>query len=84
LAVRVDRLVRTALDAELLERVTDSRYRATGKHVTLYLSSETPVVMGSIADVKPGAIVFVYGVATTAGHADVKKVVVVTPYATVE
>jgi hypothetical protein len=84
LAVRVDRLARTALDAELLERVTDSRYRATGKHVSLYLASETPFVMGSIADVKPGAIVFVYGVATTAGHADVKKVIVITPYATVE
>jgi hypothetical protein len=84
LAVRVETLARTKLDADLLERVTDSRYRATGKRVVLYLAAETPFVMGSIADVKPGAIMFVYGVTTTAGHADVKKVVVVTPYAKVE
>lgn len=84
LAVRVDTLARTALDAELLERVTDSRYRATGKRIVLYLAAETPFVMGSVADLKPGAIIFVYGVATTAGRADVKKVVVVTPYAKVE
>jgi hypothetical protein len=84
LAVRVDTLARTTLDAELLERVTDSRYRATHKRVVLYLAAETPFVMGSIADVKPGAIVFVYGVTTTAWHADVKKVVVVTPFAKVE
>jgi hypothetical protein len=84
LAVRVATLARSTLDAELLERVTDSRYRATHKRVVLYLAAETPFVMGSIADVKPGAVIFVYGVATTAGHADVKKVIVVTPYAKVE
>lgn len=84
LAVRVDTLARTTLDAELLERVSDARYRATGKRVVLYLAAETPVVMGSIADVKPGAIVFVYGTATTIWHADVKKVIVVTQYAKVE
>lgn len=84
LAVRVDTLARTKLDAELLERVTDSRYRATGRRIVLYLAAETLFVMGSITDVKPGAIIFVYGVATATGHADVKKVVVVTPYAKVE
>lgn len=84
LAVRVNRLARTELDAELLERVNDALYKKTGKRVTLYLPQETPFVMGSIADVKPGAIVFVYGVATTAGRADVKKAVVVTAYAHVE
>jgi hypothetical protein len=84
LAVRVNRLARTTLDAELLERVNDSLYKKTGKTVALYLPEETPFVMGSMADLKPGAIVFVYGVATTSGRADVKKVVVVTAYARVE
>jgi hypothetical protein len=84
LVVRVNRLARTALDADLLERVNDSRYKTTGKHVALYLAAETPFVMGSIADVKPGAIVFAYAVVTTAWHADVKKVIVVTPYVRVE
>jgi hypothetical protein len=84
LAVRVDRLARTALEAELLERVNDSLYKATGKRVALYLPAEAGFVMGSMSDLKPGAIIFVYAVTTTAGHADVKKIVVVTPYVKVE
>ncbi len=84
LVVRVDRLVRASLDAELLERVSDSLYKTTGQRVSLYLPAETSFVMGSMSDLKPGAIVFVYAVATTAAHADVKKVIVVTPYVKVE
>jgi hypothetical protein len=84
LAVRVDRLARETLDAELLERVDDSHYKATGKRVSLYLPAETSFVMGSMSDLTPGAIVFVDAVTTTAAHADVKKVVVVTPYVKVE
>ncbi|HEY6325322.1 MAG TPA: hypothetical protein VIW73_02255 [Candidatus Cybelea sp.] len=84
LVVRVDRLARESLDAELLERISDALYRPTGKRVSLYLPAETSFVMGSMSDLKPGAVVFVYAVATTAAHADVKKVVVVTPYVKVE
>jgi hypothetical protein len=84
LAVRVSRLTRTALDAELLERVNDSLYRKTGKRVGLYVPIETPFIMGSASDLKPGAVIFVYAVTTTAAHADVKKVIVVTQYARVE
>lgn len=84
LVVRVDRLAREALDAELLERVNDSLYKTTGKRVSLYVPAETSFVMGSMADLRPGAIVFVYAVTTTAWHADVKRVIVVTPYAKVE
>jgi hypothetical protein len=84
LAVRVNRVARTTLAAELLERVNDTTYKKTGKNVTLYVPAETPFVMGSLGDVKPGAIIFVYAVTTTAAHADVKKVIVVTPYARVQ
>lgn len=84
LVVRVDRLARASLDAELLERINDSLYKRTGKRVSLYVPAETDFVMGSMSDVKPGAIVFVYAVTTTAAHADVKKVIVVTPYVKVE
>jgi hypothetical protein len=84
LAVRVVRLARTDLEAELLERVSDTRYKATGKRVALYLAAETPIVMGSAADVKPNAVLFVYAATTTAAHADVKKAVVITQYATVQ
>jgi hypothetical protein len=84
LAVRVTARSRTTLDAELLDHLDDQRYRATGKRVTLYLPAETPFVMGSAADIKSGAVLAVYAVTTTASHADVKKVVVITPYALVK
>jgi len=84
LAVRVDRLARESLDAELLERVSDALYKPTGKRVSLYVPVETSFVMGSMSDLKPGAVVFVYAVTTTAAHADVKKIIVLTPYVKVE
>ena len=84
LVVRVNRLARESLDAELLDRINDSLYKTTGKRVSLYLPAETSFVMGSMSDLKPGAVVFVYAVATTADHADVKRVIVVTPYVKVE
>jgi hypothetical protein len=84
LVVRVAAVKRTALSAELLNRESDSLYKPTGKLVSLYLPEDTPVVMGSLADVKPGAVLFVYGTATTPGHADVKKLVTVTAYVKVE
>lgn len=84
LALRVNRLTRTTLDGELLERVNDALYKKTGQRVQLYVPAETPFVMGSFADLKPGAIIFVDAVATTAAHADVKKIVVVTAYAKIE
>ena len=84
LVVRVAAVKRTALSAELLNRESDSLYRSTGKIVSLYLPEDTPVVMGSLTDVKPGAVLFVYGTATTPGHADVKKLVAVTAYVKVE
>jgi hypothetical protein len=84
LAVRVNRVARTTVSAEQLERVNDTTYKKTGRAVTLYLPAETPFIMGSGSDVKTGAIIFVYAVTTTAAHADVKKVIVVTPYARVQ
>jgi hypothetical protein len=84
LVVRVATMKRTALSAELLSRESDSLYKSTGTIVHLYLPEDTPVIMGSLADVKPGAVLFVYGTATTPGHADVKKLVAVTTYVKVE
>lgn len=83
IAVRVDRRVRTELRAELLERETDARYRATGKHVTLFAPVATPVVMGTPADVAPGAVVVVTGVVTGKKRADAKQLLVLTQYVTV-
>ena len=83
LVVRIDNINRSAIHAEILERKSEGVYKATRKHVTLYFADGTPVVMGGAADLKPGAVVFVYGVATKKDNADVKQVVVMTRYAQV-
>jgi hypothetical protein len=82
--VRVVAFKRTSLSAELLDRESDSVYKATGKIVDLYLPEDTPIVMGSVPDIKPGAAVFVYGVATTQGRADIKRIVILTSYIRIE
>jgi hypothetical protein len=84
LAVRVTIRERDALRADLLERRDDAHYRSTGTTVELYYPQDTPVVMGSSADVKTGAVLFVRAVATTPGHADAKQITVVTPYVSVQ
>jgi len=84
LAVRVTGRQRDVVHAELLARRDDSHYRAIGTPVELYFPADTPVVMGSEDDVKAGAVLFVYAVATTRGHADVKRVTVISSYVTVQ
>ncbi len=84
IAVRVERRKRATLWGELLEHQTDTVSKATGRHVTLYLADGTPIVMGTAADVVPGAVLFVYGVVTKPGQIDVKRLVVDTKYVRVE
>jgi hypothetical protein len=82
-AVRVDAHVRSTVRAELLDRETDERYRATGARVELYQSDGTPVVMGTAADVKPGAVAIVTAVVTGKRRADLKRIIILTPYVSV-
>lgn len=84
LAVRVLSRQRTTLQAELLDHSGGERYHPTGQRITLFMPGETPFVMGSAADIKTGAVLAVYAVTTTAGHADVKKAVVLTPYVSLQ
>ena len=84
IAVRVERRKRATLWGELLDHRTDTLAKATGKRVTLYLADGTPVVMGTAADVVPGAVLFVYGVVTKPGQVDVKRLVVDTKYVHVQ
>lgn len=83
LMVRVVSLKRDTLHADLLAQVDSSHYKTTGTQVDLYFPADTPLMMGGSADVKPGAVLYVYAVATMRDRADVKRAVVVTPYATV-
>jgi hypothetical protein len=84
IAVRVQRVERSTLYAELLARETDTLSKATGKQVVLFFPDGTPVIMGTASDVVPGAVLYVYGVVTKAGHVDAKRVVVDTKYVTVQ
>ncbi|MDQ6929528.1 MAG: hypothetical protein M3126_02515 [Candidatus Eremiobacteraeota bacterium] len=80
IVVRVSTVNRTTLKARVLERETDSQYNATGPNVELFFAEGTPVVMGSARDVVRGAVLFVDGVSTARGKADIKKIVVLTGY----
>lgn len=84
IAVRVDRVQRTTLYAELLRHENDTTAKTSGKHVVLYFAGGTPVVMGSATDVAAGAVLFVYGVVTRPDHVDAKRVVVDTKFIKIE
>lgn len=84
IAVRVDSVTRTDVRAQLLERINDTLYANTKRNVRLFVADGTPVVMGSAEDVKPGAVLFVYGVSTARDRADAKRLVAVTQYVTVK
>ncbi len=84
IAVRVDRVQRTTLYAELLRHETDTTSKTTGRQVVLYVAGGTPVVMGSAADITTGAVLYVYGIVTKANHVDAKRIVVDTKFVKVE
>ncbi len=84
IAVRVDRVQRTTLYAELLRHETDTTSKATGKQVVLYFADGTPVMMGSAADVATGSVLYVYGILTKPNHVDAKRIVVDTKFVKVE
>ena len=84
IAVRVTAVKRNTLSAQLLQHETDSRSRATATRVILYYADGTPVVMGTARDIVPGAVLFVYGIVTRAGHVDVKQAVIDTRFVKVE
>jgi len=80
IAVRIQRVNRSTLYAELLQHQTDTLARATGKAVTLFLADGTAVVMGTADEIRPGAVLFVYGVLTKPANVDIKRVVIDTKY----
>jgi hypothetical protein len=83
IAVRVGRIDRSTIYAELLQHETDAVSRATGQQVVVFFPDGTPTIMGQAQDVTAGAVLFVYGVLTKPGHVDAKRVVIDTKYVTV-
>ncbi len=84
IAVRVISRNRANISGELLQQQTQTLSKRTGKRVSLYFPDGTPTIMGAVSDVKPGAVLFVYGVLTKAGHVDVKRLVVDTRFVHVQ
>jgi hypothetical protein len=66
--------------AELLDRIDDANYRATGSVVQLTLARDTSVVMGSAEDIRLAAIVQFKGVAEGGHSARVRRVVILTKF----
>jgi hypothetical protein len=84
LVVRVDSFTRHTIAGHVLNRVTDSSYTLSKSTIAIYAPPETAIVMGSTDDVRTGAVLYVYAVATKPQAADATKLVVVTPYVTVK
>jgi len=82
--IRVDNVRRQSVEATILQRKTDTNYKATATHAVFYLASGTPMIMGSPKDVSAGAVLYVYGILTKPAHVDIKKIVVVTQYTKVD
>jgi hypothetical protein len=69
-----------AYTAELLERIDDTTYRATGKTIRLALAPETKVVMGAASDVNPGAVVQLKGTLDANRVVHANRVVILTDF----
>jgi hypothetical protein len=84
LVVRVDSFARHTIAGHVLDRVTDSQYALTKSTIAIYAPQDAAYVMGTADAVRPGAILYVYAVATKPQAADATKIVIVTPYVTVK
>lgn len=84
LAVRVDGFARHTITGHVLNRVSDSSYALTKSTIAIYAPQETTYMMGSPDDVRAGAVLYVYAVATKPNAADATRIVVITPYASVK
>jgi hypothetical protein len=72
------------LDAHLLEGRGEGPYRATGRVLKLTVADGANLVMGSRADLTPGAIVQAEGLMTDQTSLAAKKLVILTRFVKVE
>lgn len=66
--------------AAALASVDATTYRASGSHLELELTPQTTFVMGSAADIGPGAVVEVAGLLDAAHVVRARRVVILTGY----
>ncbi len=77
---RIDARDGDALEARVLEAVSDSEYRTTTKVIRAQLEVDTRVIMGTTADLKTGAIVQLDGTMGKGGSLAVKRAVNLSAY----
>jgi hypothetical protein len=73
----------TVYSAELLDRIDDANYRATGSVVQLTLTPNTAIVMGPGENVRPGAVIQFKGVADASRGLRVTRIVILTKFVSV-
>ena len=78
--LRIDQMQRTTAVGHVLDPISGNQYHVSSSVLSVHVANDLPVVMGSHDDLKPGSVVFVYGVATKPKAADATKLVVITPY----
>ncbi len=71
--IRVDAVNGTHVRGHVLRKITESVYTSTGTMTNVNAPQDTRISMGSRADIKPGAILYV----------EKEKIVVLTPMITV-
>jgi len=71
-------------DGKLLEREQDDLYKRTGEPVDFTFVDATPVVMGKMADLHPGAVVHVKGTVASDHRIQAQQIVILTGYVKVQ
>jgi hypothetical protein len=81
LVARVDHSVSlNTYAAQLLESRAEGSYRVTPERLRIALSADTSVVMGSAADLQPGAVVQASGALDGARTLQARQIVILTGY----
>jgi hypothetical protein len=83
-AARVDSIDRSILHAHVLNKIGEETYADSGKTIDIYEPRTISFIMGKRDDVKPGAVLFIFAVATKPHQADATKIVIDTPYVTLK
>ena len=83
-AARVDSVDRATVHAHVLNKIGDETYQSSPQTIDIYQPKTVSYVMGKRDEVKPGAVLFVYAVATKPHQADATKIVIDTRYVTVK
>lgn len=72
------------LVGNLLESAFNSAYHRTSETLMITVAPDTSVVMGQIAEVKPGAVIQIRGQRTDEHSVTAQRIVILTSYVTVQ